>query len=392
VWAILIEQYGRDTIIQIDLNAFEQNIQSFQEYLPAGTQIMVAVKANAYGHGAIPMAKAAIRAGASYLGVAFVDEGIELRKAGVDVPILILGYTPAFALEDAIKYRLTLTVFSLDQGKAIFNTAQQLDMSATIHIKIDTGMGRIGVQPEEATILLEQLMGMPLLYIEGVYTHLATADDINTEYLTKQHTTFVGVIDELEKKSITIPIIHIANSPGAIQIPKAVFNMVRLGISAYGYYPSMAMKGQIQLTPVLSFKSAITHVKKPSFGCGISYGATYKATGEQWIATIPVGYGDGFRRSFSNKGSVLISGKKVPIVGTVCMDQLMVDVSSVMPVEVGEEVIIYGKQGGEEFTVDEVAQQLDTISYEVTTMLSHRIPRVYLRDGNVVEIVNPLRA
>lgn len=387
----MIGHFGRDTVLEINLDAFEHNIQAFQSYLPLDTKILVAVKANAYGHGAVPMAKAAIDAGASYLGVAFVDEGIELRRAGIKLPILIFGHTPSYAVEDAINYHLALTVSSVEQGAVVSQIAQRNQESATIHLKIDTGMGRIGIQPSEAVAALTQLVSLPSLYIEGVYTHLATADHTNTEYLREQQRVFTMIIEQLRDKEISIPFIHIANSPGAIQIPNDVYTMVRLGISAYGHYPSEEMKKKIELRPILTLKSRISHIKKPSRGCGISYGATVRVTGDQWIATVPVGYGDGFPRIFSNKGFVLVSGQRVPIVGRVCMDQFMVDVTSVMPVKVGDEVVLYGEQGAEEISVDAAASQLGTIHYEVTTTLSHRIPRIYLRNGHIIEVVNALR-
>lgn len=385
------EHFGRDTIIEIDLDAFEHNLKSFQHYLPTGTEIMVAVKADAYGHGAVPIAKAAVQAGVSYLGVAFVDEGIELRHAGIDIPILILGYTPPYAIEDAIKNHLAMTVFTLDQGEMISDMARKLNIDAIIHLKVDTGMGRIGVQPEEAVQLLMELIQLPSVYTEGVYTHLATADDSDTTYLMHQQDVFSAVIQQIKNMNVHIPLIHSANSPGTIRLRDSLYNMVRLGISAYGYHPSIEMRQRINLSPVLTLKSKITHIKKPYRGWGISYGASYKATGQQWIATVPVGYGDGFSRSLSNRGYVLVSGERVPIVGTVCMDQFMIDVTKVMPVKVGDEVVIYGRQDDEQITVDEVAQELNTIHYEVITMLSNRIPRVYLHKGRCVEVINPLR-
>jgi alanine racemase len=384
--------YGRDTVIEIDLDAIAHNVSQFQRYLPQGTRIMAVVKADAYGHGAIPVAEAALAAGASYLGVAFVDEGVELRRAGIGAPILVLGSTPPRAVRHALEHDLTLTVYAEKSVREIDEEAARLGKKARVHIKVDTGMGRLGVQPSHAFAFIHKTLKYRHVEMEGIFTHYATADEEDKSYALFQLHQFIRVLNQLREAGIHIPLKHIANSAGAIELAGHVFDMIRLGIAMYGYYPSDEVNRQtVSLRPALSFKSRIVHLFRPAGGTGISYGKTVVATGKEWIATIPVGYADGFSRLLSNRGFALVNGVRVPVVGRVCMDQLMLDVTEAMPVRVGDEVVLYGSQGKEQITVDEVARSLGTIHYEVTCMLSHRIPRIYLRDGKPVAVINRLR-
>lgn len=383
--------YGRETVIEIDLDALQNNINQFRSILAPDVRMMAAVKANAYGHGAVPIAKAALEAGVDALAVAFVDEGMQLRNAGIQAPILILGYTPDHAIEEAIRHRIAITVYHPSQLKIIHNIAEKLDIPAQIHIKVDTGMGRIGLQPEEVLPFLAEAKHCRHIFIEGIFTHFATADEEDQTYFHHQRKLFEQVIDQIRQSGFHIPIIHCANSAATIRQPRTVYNMVRIGISLYGLYPSNEVDRQrVRLSPILTFKSKIAHVKRPPAGWGISYGKTYTASGEEWIATVPVGYADGFSRQLSNRGFALVNGVRVPIVGRICMDQLMLDVTKAMPVSVGDEVVFYGRQGNEEITVDEVANWLNTIHYEVTSMLSERIPRIYLRNGKPCGTYHPL--
>ncbi|SEN38894.1 alanine racemase [Lihuaxuella thermophila] len=379
-------------MIEIDLDAVMHNVREFRKHLPVKTQIMAVVKADAYGHGAVPVAQAALEAGAVYLGVAFVDEGIQLRNAGIEAPILVLGYTPPYAARDAIRHRLTITVYSEESLQAVENEAARLGMEAKVHVKVDTGMGRIGLAPEEAAAFVRRALSLPHVQVEGIFTHFATADERDKSYTRFQEERFAGVIRELKKEGIELPLIHIANSAGAIELPDRVYDMVRIGISLYGYYPSAEVNQRaVELKPALTFKTKIVHLKQSPPGTGISYGKTYTTSGTEWIATIPVGYADGFSRRLSNQGHALVRGVKVPVVGRVTMDQVMLDVGDAMPVQVGDEVVLYGEQGRERISVEEVAGLLGTISYEVTCMLGRRIPRIYLKNGQPVTIVNHLR-
>nr|WP_093231283.1 alanine racemase [Thermoflavimicrobium dichotomicum] len=387
-----MSKYGRDTVIEVDLDAIHHNIQQFKQHLPVNTMIMVAVKANAYGHGAVLVSQAALEAGANALGVAFVDEGIELREAGIQAPVLVFGFTPSYAIADALKHHLALTVYDETNLLAIHEKAKELGIEATVHVKVDTGMGRLGLTPDQAIDFLEKVRELPYVRLEGLFTHLATADEAGKTYMNYQLSSFDKVVKRAKEMGINIPIIHCANSAASIDAPNHAYNMVRIGISLYGLYPSQEVNRQkVQLKPALTFKSRIIHLKQPPKGTGISYGKTYVARGDEWIATVPVGYADGFSRQLSNSGFALVRGVKVPVVGRVCMDQLMLDVTNAMPVKVGDEVVFYGRQGELEIHVDEVAAQLNTINYEVTSMLSRRIPRIYLKNGQPVAIVNDLR-
>ncbi|TCS93271.1 alanine racemase [Hazenella coriacea] len=384
--------YGRDTVIEIDLDAVAHNVKQFIQHLPKGKRIMAVVKADAYGHGAIPVAREALEAGATYLGVALVDEGIELRRAGIEAPILVLGYTPTHAIADAIHHHLHLTVFSNDVLNEIEATAARLQKKAMIHVKVDTGMGRIGLQPKDAISFITTALKSPHVIVEGLFTHFATADEVDKNYTYYQEEQFAVVTRGLEKLGIKIPVVHSTNSAAAIDLPDHVYDMIRLGISLYGYYPSKDVDHRkVQLKPALTFKTKIVHLKQLPAGWGVSYGKTYKAHGDEWIATLPVGYADGLSRQRSNRGHALVNGVKVPMIGRVCMDQVMLDVSKAMPVKIGDEVVLYGKQGNNQITVDEVAEELNTINYEITSLLSHRIPRIYYKKGQAVEIYNRLR-
>ena len=384
--------YGRHTVIEVDLDAFDYNLQQFRQIIPSNVSIMAAVKANAYGHGAVPIAMAAVEAGVTHIAVAFVDEGIELREAGIKVPILILGYTPQVALRDAILYGLSMSIYTINDLQSIEDMATKMDQEASIHIAIDTGMRRVGLQIEEVTPFLQSLKESKNIKTEGIFTHFACADEEDKTYTYSQQKIFQEALYKAKELDINIPWIHSHNSAATMDMGYISGNMVRLGIALYGLYPSKEVNQQtISLQPILTFKSEVAHVKKGKKGFGVGYGATYIATGEEWIATIPVGYADGFSRQLSNKGYALVNGVKVPIIGRISMDQLMLDVTEAMPVHVGDEVVFYGRQGTETIHVDEVADTLGTINYEVTCMLSRRVPRIYMKEGKTTKIINELR-
>ncbi|MEW9670303.1 alanine racemase [Ammoniphilus sp. 3BR4] len=379
------EKYYRDTWVEVDLDAIAHNVQVFRTHLPQQTQIMAVVKADGYGHGAVPVAREALAAGASYLGVALLDEGIELREAGITAPILVLGYTAHEFAAEAISQNITLTAFHPEVIHAMQREADRLEKQAKVHLKLDTGMGRIGVRTkEELDLLMQAIEQSPRVEAEGVFTHFACADEEDPSYTENQHHTFRKAIE-----SYSFPFVHCSNSAGGILYPNWGYNMMRLGISLYGQYPSSFTKDKgIDLKEAFSLKSKISHLKEVPAGTSISYGATYTTTTESIIASVPIGYADGFSRSLSNKGNALVKGNRVPIVGRVCMDQLMLDVSTVADARIGDEVVLMGQQHQERIPVDEVADQLQTINYEVTCMISKRVPRVYLRDGITVMTKN----
>ncbi|EEL50943.1 alanine racemase [Bacillus mycoides] len=386
-------RYGRDTIVEVNLDAIKHNVREFKKRVnDENMTMMAAVKANAYGHGAVEVAKAAIEAGVNQLAVAFVDEGIELREAGISVPILILGYTPVEAAKDAIEYDIMMTVYRIEDLKGIDEVAKRLGKKARIQVKIDTGMSRIGLQEEEVAPFLEELKNMKHIEMEGVFTHYSTADEIDKTYTNMQTNLFEKAVTTAKEMGIHLPYIHSSNSAGSMELSNTFQNMVRVGIGIYGMYPSQEVAHTVvSLQPALSLKSKVAHIKHAKKNRGVSYGNTYVATGEEWIATVPIGYADGYNRQLSNKGHALINGVRVPVLGRVCMDQLMLDVTNAMPVQVGDEVVFYGKQGEEEIPVEEIADMLGTINYEVTCMLDRRIPRVYKENDETTAVVNILR-
>ncbi|PFA24448.1 alanine racemase [Bacillus cereus] len=386
-------RYGRDTIVEVNLDAIKHNVREFKKRVnDENMTMMAAVKANAYGHGAVEVAKAAIEAGVNQLAVAFVDEGIELREAGISVPILILGYTPVEAAKDAIEYDIMMTVYRIEDLKGIDEVAKRLGKKARIQVKIDTGMSRIGLQEEEVAPFLEELKNMKHIEMEGVFTHYSTADEIDKTYTNMQTNLFEKAVTTAKEMGIHLPYIHSSNSAGSMELSNTFQNMVRVGIGIYGMYPSQEVDHTVvSLQPALSLKSKVAHIKHAKKNHGVSYGNTYVATGEEWIATVPIGYADGYNRQLSNKGHALINGVRVPVLGRVCMDQLMLDVTNAMPVQVGDEVVFYGKQGEEEIPVEEIADMLGTINYEVTCMLDRRIPRVYKENDETTAVVNILR-
>ncbi|WP_243521792.1 alanine racemase [Bacillus pseudomycoides] len=386
-------RYGRDTIVEVNLDAVKHNVREFKKRVnDKNIAMMAAVKANGYGHGAVEVAKAAIEAGVNQLAVAFVDEGIELREAGVTVPILVLGYTPVEVAKDAIGYDIMMTVYRIEDLKGINEIAKQLEKKAHIQVKIDTGMSRIGLQEEEVAPFLEELKNMKYIEIEGMFTHYSTADEINKIYTNMQTSLFEKAVNTAKEMGIHLPYIHSSNSAGSMELSNTFQNMVRVGIGIYGMYPSKEVDHTVvSLQPALSLKSKVAHIKHAKKNRGVSYGNTYVTTGEEWIATVPIGYADGYNRQLSNKGHALINGIRVPVLGRVCMDQLMLDVTKAMPIHVGDEVVFYGKQGEEEISVEEIADTLGTINYEVTCMLDRRIPRVYKENDETTTVVNILR-
>ncbi|OYD06780.1 alanine racemase [Paludifilum halophilum] len=387
------EPYYRDTVAEVDLDAIAHNVGEFRRRLPKKIRLMAAVKANAYGHGAIPVSRAALQAGATDLGVAFLDEALELRRGGVTAPILVLGDVPPNAVEVALEGDIALTVYRFDTAKAISEAAVRMGRKARVHVKVDTGMGRLGLWGETAVPFVEEVASFPGLEVEGLYTHFATADAADKTYTENQHRLLMNVVKELRKRGREIPLVHCSNSAAAIDCPDYAHSMIRLGISMYGYYPSDEVNREaVRLRSALTLKTRVVYLKRPPAGCGISYGKTFIADGSRWVATLPIGYADGFSRSLSNRGEALIRGTRVPIAGRICMDQTMLDVTEAMPVKVGDEVVLYGCQGNESIHVDEVADRLGTISYEVTCMIDRRVPRVYKRSGRTVGWVNALAA
>jgi len=364
---------------EINLAAIGHNVRQFKSHLSPKTLIMAIVKADGYGHGAVEVAREAVAAGVSFLGVGLVEEAVQLRENGFDVPILILGFTPAEYGPYLCRYNLTPTVFTLEEADAFAGAARSCAQTLTVHVAVDTGMGRVGCFPcEKADSFIAHVAALQGLALQGIYTHFASADQADKSFACWQLKRFNDLVRRLETQGIHIPVKHTANSAAAIDLPEAHFEMVRLGISLYGLYPSAEVqRSTVALRPAMSLKARIIFTKDIPAGTGVSYGSTYVADRPVRIATLPLGYGDGYPRKLSNIGQVLVRGKRVPIVGRVCMDQTMINVQDVGGVVAGDEAVMFGRQGEAQLHVDEVAGWLDTINYEVVTRISGRIPRVY---------------
>ncbi|MGY0373287.1 alanine racemase [Clostridium sp. JNZ J1-5] len=353
--------------------------------------IIAVVKADAYGHGALDIAPVLLENGATSLAVAVVSEGVELRRGGIECPIMVLGFTPPSLMDDLVKYDIQQTVFSYSYAKELSAIAEKNHKKARIHIAVDTGMGRIGFMPNKESVEeVLKISKLPNIEVQGIFSHFSTADEKDKEYTDYQLSKFNEFYDELSKVGVKIKIRHIANSAAIIELPKTHFEAVRPGIILYGYYPSEEVdKSNIQLKPVMELKTNIAHIKKIPSGYYISYGRKFKSTRETVVATLPVGYADGYTRLLFNKAKVIINGQFAPVVGRICMDQCMVDVTNIKgEIKVGDEVILIGEKGGISINADHIAEMLGTINYEVVCMISKRVPRVYIKDGEVVKIRN----
>jgi len=386
-----VDSYYRPTWVEVSLSAFRSNMRAFREALPDSMAVMAVVKADAYGHGAVQMAKTAVEEGADYLGVAFMDEALELRRAGIEAPILILGYTPPEAIPLAARYNITVNVYSFEVLDALRKLSAQNRVK--IHIKVDTGMGRLGLHREEEAIsFIEESLSLPGVEVEGLFTHFANADDADKTYTQMQYDRFDRIVSHFANRGVRFKYLHTGNTAAGIDTPELSYNMIRLGIGLYGLYPSQQVRQErIELSPVMSWKTRVVMLKTMPEGAGVSYGTIYRTREGERIATLPVGYADGYSRRLTGAASAIVRGCKVPVVGTICMDQCMLSVTEVPDVSLGDEVVLLGRQGEEVITADELAAKLGTINYEITCMISHRVPRVYLEDGEVVNTVNLLQ-
>lgn len=364
----------RSVWAEINLSALENNIKNIKSCIKNNAKWCAVVKADAYGHGAIPVARKAVEVGAAYLAVAVLSEAIALRQAGFTQPILILGASPLEAAEDLAAYGITQAVFTLEQAQAISAAAARQGKTAKVHLKIDTGMGRIGVRPEAAGNMAQAISALPGLELEGMFSHFAKADAEDKTYAQQQLAAFKCAIGEAEAAGIHIPIKHIANSAAILEMPEAHFDMVRAGIILYGLWPSDEVKHVIDLQPVMQLKAKLMYVKTLHEGESVSYGCTFTAQRESRIATLPLGYADGYTRMFSGKAQVELLGKRAPVAGRICMDQCMIDVTDIPEAKAGDVATLYGSST---LTMDEAAGWLGTINYELPCMLSARVPRVY---------------
>jgi len=371
---------------EIDVNALKRNVRRTQQIIGPRVDILLIVKADGYGHGAPHVARAAVQAGVNMLGVATLHEGMELRNAGLRSPIVILSPSLAVEIDEILEYDLVPTVSDMDFARALAARAAQSSRVARVHVDIDTGMTRGGVNQEEACEFLGQIVALKGLTVEGVYTHFPSTFHEDADFSAQQLAAFRTIIEILGKRGIVFPLRHTANSAAVAQYPDSHINMVRPGGMIYGMFPRDDMNG-IGFEPVMSFKSRVVNVKQVRKGKTVSYGRTYRFDRDARVAAVAAGYGHGIARSMSNNGELLVRGMRAPIVGMVTMDVTMIDVSHIPQVNVGDEVIIFGKQGNQEISVYEVARRCGTISYEITCGIGKRVPRVYIENGTVTGIV-----
>ncbi len=378
---------------EVDLDAIAHNLREIRRITNKKSEIMGVVKADAYGHGVMEVVRTILENGATCLAVSMLDEAIQLRKNNIDVPILILSYTDPIRVADIIKYDVTQAVFSHDLARALSEEAVRQKKNVKIHIKIDTGMTRVGFMPGYSAVKnVLEISKLPRIIIEGLFTHFASADELDKSYTDMQFERFMGICSELNRIGVYIPVKHVANSAAIIEFPNMHLNLVRPGIIQYGMYPSNEVDAKkINLKSAMTLKANVILVKEVENNTCISYGRTFKTSRVSKIATIPIGYADGYTRLMSNKGKVLINGEFAPVVGRICMDQCLVDVTDLgSEVTVGDEVVLFGKQGNNEITVEEIAAIMGTINYEVVCIIGKRIPRVYLKGGNIQKVLNYL--
>ncbi len=380
---------------EIDLNALAHNVRELRRITRSEAGLLVAVKANAYGHGLVEVARQALKSGADALGVARLPEALALREAGIHAPVLIFGYTPPSDTTALVRYDLIQTVSALDTAKTYAERAGKSGGRLRVHVKVDTGMGRLGILPDfrryvepgmavsgQAVREVIDIASLRELVLEGIFTHFASSDSADKSYAEEQFDSFMVFLDRLRRSGLEFKVRHAANSGAIIDMPHTHLDMVRAGVSLYGLYPSDEVdKSRIDLRPVMALKARIVHLKKVPAGFPVSYGMTHTTPSPTTIATVPVGYADGFNRRFSNRGHMLVRGRKAPIVGRVCMDLTMLDVGHIPGVALEDEVVILGLQAGEAITADDLAGLLDTITYEITSAITARVPRVYLKSA-----------
>ena len=372
------------TWAEIDLDAIAHNVRAIQAHVGPDTAIIAVVKANAYGHGAVPVARTVLESGATRLAVARLEEGIQLRQAGITAPILVMGYTLPAQAPALVHWDLTPTVNTPEGAQALSAAAEAAGRRRAVHVKVDTGMGRYGLLPDEVVDFVRALAALPGLTLEGLYTHFAVADLADKSYTHQQFNRFLEVVQAVEAAGFSIPLKHAANSAATLDLPETHLDAVRPGLILYGMRPSDEVEPAIPLRPALTLKSHVARLRTLPPGSSISYGRTYITTRPTPVALVPVGYGDGYHRLASNRGAVLIRGRRAPILGRVCMDQLVVDVSDIPDAAQDDEVVLIGRQEDEEITAEEVAGWFETINYEVTTSLLPRVARRYVRSGRVV--------
>lgn len=375
------------TWAEVDLDRFGRNIAAIQVAIGPKCSILLVVKADAYGHGAVEISRAAMEAGVSMLGVATLHEGIELRSAGLSAPIVILSPSLHSEIDEIIENRLTPCISSLEFAELLSRRCVARESISRIHVEVDTGMGRTGVSDGDAIEFLQRVSAMPHLELEGVFTHFPDADSGNTFFAEEQLGRFQEILDAMARHKIAVPIRHAANSAGILSLPKSRLDMVRPGILAYGFYPSTRVPRTIPVQGVMSFKSRVVQLRSVPSGRFISYARTYQTKRTTRVGVLPVGYGHGLPWLLSNRGEVLIRGRRAPIIGRVTMDLTMVDVTEIPDVALGDEAVLWGEQGGAAITLEEVADRAETLPYEILCSMGKRVVRIFLREGQPPKIL-----
>ncbi|MBU3154218.1 alanine racemase [Clostridium estertheticum] len=372
---------------EVDLDKLAHNMREIRR-VTKSKKIMAVVKADAYGHGAVDVAPVLLENGADSLAVAMLSEAMELRRSGIECPIMILGFTPPELIDNLLKYNIEQTVFSYEFAKQLSKMAQDENKTAKIHIALDTGMGRIGFLPSDESVQeVYKISLLPNVTIEGIFCHFSTADEKDKTYTNIQVKKFDEFYQKLKAKKVYINTRHIANSAAIIDLPEIHYEAVRPGIIIYGYYPSDEVnKEKLDLLPAMTLKTNVVHIKTLPPGEYVGYGREYKTDKESVIATLPIGYADGYTRLLFQKAKVIIKGKFAPVIGKICMDQCMIDITNINGVKVGDEVILIGEEENNKFNADIVGGLIGTISYEIVCMIGKRVPRVYIKEGEVVKI------
>ena len=367
----------RPTRAEIRLGALRRNFRRVRELAGSGVKVMAVVKANAYGHGILPVSRTLLSEGADYIGVAFLEEGIFLRNNGIKAPILVLGAVATPQIPSFIEHDLDITLPSVEKARAVSAAARQAGKTARVHLKVDTGMERIGVHWYSAEPFVDEILSLPGLDIAGLFSHFATADG-EPGFAEEQLTRFNEVLRLFEVRGRRPRLVHMASSAALVNMPEARFDMVRPGLLLYGYEPTPLKK--VGVEPVMRLMSRVSYFKSIRAGSSVSYGRAWRTSEDSRIATIPIGYGDGYSRALSNKGEVIIRGRRLPVVGRVCMDQLMVDLGPDGEAYNGDEVLLFGVRGEDSLPAETLCERIDTIPYELTTMVSSRVPRIYVEE------------
>jgi alanine racemase len=378
---------------EINLDSIAHNVREIRKLTDSKAEIMGVVKADAYGHGVMEVVRTLLDNGVTRLAVSMLDEAIELRNKGIDVPVLVLNYTDPQRADEIINNNVTQTIFSHDLAEALSKAAVKLGRTVKIHIKIDTGMTRVGFKPGYSAVKDTVRIGkLPGIIVEGLFTHFASADERDMSYTGMQFERFMSICSELGRIGLHIPVKHVCNSAGIIEYPSMHLNMVRPGIILYGMYPSPEVnKKKISLKPAMSLKANVILVKDVEKDTPVSYGRIFTTSRKSRIATIPVGYADGYSRVLSGKGKVIVKGEYAPIIGRICMDQCMIDVTDIKTeIKAGDEVVLFGEQNGRKISVEDIAAKIGTINYEIVCLIGRRVPRVYIRNGEIIKVLNYL--